>query len=103
MEIPLDTATLGFVVRRHTELQARAFWLNPQDLAGLERLAATVHLARSTPFPVNLWQVQNLCAQKLNGTLSVVRAEAEKGKEAATTWIGHMTSLADNLDLRASG
>jgi hypothetical protein len=90
-------------VRRHTELQARAFWVNPQDVAGLERLAAAVQLARSMPFPVNLWQVQNLCAQQLNGTLSAVRAEAEQGNEAATTWIGHMTALADNLDLRVSG
>jgi hypothetical protein len=42
-------------------------------------------------------------ALPLNATPSAVRAEAEQGNEAATTWIGHMTALADNLDLRVSG
>jgi len=102
MNVALDTATLEFVVRRQTELQARAFWTNPMELAGLARLDAAVLLARSMPFQVNLWQVQNMCAQKLNGTFSAIRAEAEQGDEAAQSWVGHMTSLAENLDLRLS-
>src|SRR5205807_10050657 len=32
MNVTLDTATLEFVVRRQTELQARAFWTNPKEL-----------------------------------------------------------------------
>jgi alpha-amylase/alpha-mannosidase (GH57 family) len=102
MNIPLDTATLEFVVRRQTELQARAFWTNPTELNGLARLDAAVIMARSMPFQVNLWQVQNMCAQKLNGTFSAMRAEAERGNEEAKSWVGHMSSLAENLDLRLS-
>jgi alpha-amylase/alpha-mannosidase (GH57 family) len=102
MQVPLDTATLEFVVRRQTEKIAHAFWANPRELANLQRLESAVRLARSLPFPVNLWQVQNLCAQKLNGTLSAARAEAEKGDEGAKEWVGRMTSLAEWLDLRVS-
>jgi alpha-amylase/alpha-mannosidase (GH57 family) len=102
MKVTLDTATLEFVVRRQTELQARAFWTNPKELTGLARLDAAVILARSMPFQVNLWQVQNMCAQKLNGTFSAMRAQAEQGNEEAKSWVGHMSSLAENLDLRLS-
>ena len=102
MNVTLDTATLEFVVRRQTELQARAFWTNPKELTGLARLDAAVILARSMPFQVNLWQVQNMCAQKLNGTFSAMRAQAEQGNEEAKSWVGHMSSLAENLDLRLS-
>jgi alpha-amylase/alpha-mannosidase (GH57 family) len=102
MNVTLDTATLEFVVRRQTELQARAFWTNPKELTGLARLDAAVILARSMPFQVNLWQVQNMCAQKLNGTFSAMRAQAEQGNEEAKSWVNHMSSLAENLDLRLS-
>jgi len=102
MNVTLDTATLEFVVRRQTELQARAFWTNPKELTGLARLDAAVILARSMPFQVNLWQVQNMCAQKLNGTFSAMRAQAEQGNEEAKSWVSHMSSLAENLDLRLS-
>jgi alpha-amylase/alpha-mannosidase (GH57 family) len=102
MNVTLDTATLEFVVRRQTELRARAFWTNPKELTGLARLDAAVSLARSMPFQVNLWQVQNMCAQKLNGTFSAMRAQAEQGNEEAKSWVGHMSSLAENLDLRLS-
>jgi alpha-amylase/alpha-mannosidase (GH57 family) len=102
MKVTLDTATLEFVVRRQTELQARAFWTNPKELTGLARLDAAVILARSMPFQVNLWQVQNMCAQKLNGTFSAMREQAEQGNEEARSWVNHMSSLAENLDLRLS-
>jgi hypothetical protein len=100
MNVSLDTATLEFVVRRQAEEKARAFWANPRDNAGLERLESIVTLARSLPFGVNLWQVQNLSAQKLNGTLRAMREEAERGDEFAQKWVNHMSSLAEHLDLR---
>ena len=100
VNIPLDTATLEFVVRRQAEQRARAFWDNPLNTAGLERLESTVNLARSLPFSVNLWQVQNLSAQKLNGTFHAMRAQAEQGDQNAKNWVDHMTSLAEHLQLR---
>ena len=100
MNIPLDVNTLEFVMRRQAELQAREFWSNPEDLSQLARLDEAVIMARSMPFKVNLWQVQNLCARKLNGNFGSMRAQAEQGNEAAKSWMGHITSLAQNLDLR---
>jgi alpha-amylase/alpha-mannosidase (GH57 family) len=102
MKVPLDTSTLEFVMRRQAEARARAFWANPGELAGLQRLETAVQLARSLPFPVNLWQVQNLCAEKLDGTFSAIQKEAEQGDEDAKTWIQHISTLAKSLDLRVA-
>jgi len=100
MGIPLDTATLEFVVRRQTEIRARDFWKNPRDVRALEALDTSVRIARSLPFKVNLWQVQNLFAQRLDGTFDAIRAEANKGDETSRQWITSMTDLAKSLDLR---
>jgi Domain of unknown function (DUF3536) len=102
MNVTLDTATLEFVVRKQAEERARIFWDDPHETRGLERLEAAVNLARSLPFSVNLWQVQNLSAQKLNGTFHEMRSRADHGDEIAKKWVDHMTSLAENLDLRLS-
>jgi hypothetical protein len=100
MQVPLDTSTLEFVMRRQTEERARAFWANPGELAALQRLEESVQLARSLPFAVNLWQVQNLCAEKLDGTFGAIQKDAQQGDQDAKLWIEHMSSLAKSLDLK---
>jgi hypothetical protein len=100
MQVALDTSTLEFVVRRQAEERARAFWANPAELAALQQLEKSVQLARSLPFSVNLWQVQNLCAQKLDGTFTAIKQEADAGDADARTWVQHMSSLARSLDLK---
>ena len=100
MKVPLDASTLEFVMRRQAEERARAFWANPGELASLQRLETAVQLAKSLPFPVNLWQVQNLCAERMDGTFSAIQKEAERGDEDAKTWIRHMSLLAKALDLK---
>ncbi len=80
------------MVRKQAEERARVFWDNPKETTGLQRLEAAVDLARSLPFGVNLWQVQNLSAQKLNGTFTEMRSLAEHGDEIAKKWVDHMTS-----------
>ncbi len=102
MQVAIDAPTLEFIVRKRAEERARAFWQDPTELAGLQRLEEAVGLARSMPFKVSLWTVQNLCAQKLNGTLTSMRALAAQGDQSAQAWVSHMSSLADTLGLRVS-
>jgi hypothetical protein len=100
MQVPLDNATLEFLLRRKAEQMAERFTSNPADLPGLENLEAVVGLARAMPFEVNLWQVENLCAQKLNGNYSEIRQRAEQGDETAKSWMTHWNALAGQLHLR---
>jgi len=102
MQVAIDTSNLEFIVRKQTEQRAYAFWRNPAELPSLEQLESAVHRAQSMPFKVNLWKVQNLAAERLDGTLSAMRAQAAQGDENAQAWVSHMDSLADTLGLRVS-
>ena len=100
MKVPLDRDTLEFVLRRKAEEAAASFGSAPADLNRLEQLENAVNVASSMPFPVNLWEVQNLYAQNMNGTYSQQRERAEQGDEGARTWIEHFNALAGKLHLR---
>ena len=100
MKVALDRDTLEFVVRRKAEEAAANFGSAPADLNRLEQLENTVNIASSMPFPVNLWEVQNIYVQSVNGTYSDQRARAEQGDEGARTWIEHFNTLAGKLHLR---
>jgi alpha-amylase/alpha-mannosidase (GH57 family) len=102
MNVAIDTQNLEFIVRKQTEQRAYAFWRNPTELPRLEQLQTAVQRAQTMPFKVNLWKVQNLFAQKLDGTLTSMREQADQGNENARTWVDHMGSLADTLGLRVS-
>jgi hypothetical protein len=62
-QITLDGSGLGYAVRRTLERLAGAVLVAPYETAPLERLAEIAALARSLPFPVDLWKVQNLFYQ----------------------------------------
>jgi len=101
MQVGVEAQSLEFIVRRRAEQSAQDFWSNPAELAGLERLVEAVDLAKSMPFQVNLWKVQNLCAQRLDGTLAGMKARAQQGDETASRWVSRLTSLASALGVRA--
>ena len=100
MKIPLDRDTLEFVLRRKAEQAAENFGSAPADFNRLEQLENAVNIASSMPFPVSLWDVQNIYAQNMNGTYSAQRARAEQGDEGARAWIEHFNALAGKLHLR---
>ena len=100
MKVLLDQETLEFVVRKKAEQAALNFGLAPANLNRLEQLENVVKVASLMPFSVNLWEVQNLFAQNINGIYSNTRAQAEQGDEAARAWIEHFNALAKTLRLR---
>jgi hypothetical protein len=58
--IAVDTTTLEYAMRRRVEREASEFAANPQDSALAERLRKTLDLIPALPFPVTLWEVQNI-------------------------------------------
>lgn len=101
MAVELDKETLEFIVRRQAERTAEIFWSDPTT-DNLGRLENIVHFARNLPFPVNLWEVENLCAQKMNSSLGEARARAEQGDDLAKTWVQRFSALAEDLHLRVA-
>ncbi|HZQ23876.1 MAG TPA: DUF3536 domain-containing protein [Terriglobales bacterium] len=102
MKIALDRETLEFVARKRAEEAAREFGSRPDDLNRLEDLEKAVNVATSMPFGVNLWEVQNLYAQNMNGVYSQNRARAQQGDPNAQSWVDHFHAVADKLRLRVA-
>ena len=100
MKVPLDRPTLEFVIKKKAEQAAEDFGSAPADLKRLEELENAVNMASSMPFQVNLWEVQTIYAQNVNGIYSERRARAEQGDEGARAWIEHFNAVADKLHLR---
>jgi alpha-amylase/alpha-mannosidase (GH57 family) len=100
MKVPLDRQTLEFVIKKRAERAAEDFGSAPADLSRLEELEQAVNMASSMPFQVNLWEVQNIYAQNMNGIYSERRARAEQGDEGARAWLEHFNAVANKLHLR---
>ena len=100
MNIALDTTTLEFIVRRQVEERGHKFWENFRSLPELERFDLAVQFAQELPFPVNLSDVQNLSAKKLNDVFADVIRRVDQGDENAKAWVARAHQLADRLRLR---
>jgi len=74
--ISLAAATLEYAIRQRIEKEATEFAANPRHAATAERLQKTLDLVPSLPFPVTLWEAQNICYPAL------VKAFEENGLEA---------------------
>ncbi|HKT89206.1 MAG TPA: DUF3536 domain-containing protein [Candidatus Sulfotelmatobacter sp.] len=64
-KINIDGTTLEFKLRKRIENEARDFALNSADPAVLQRLLKLLELVPSFPFPVVLWEAQNLAYRPL--------------------------------------
>jgi hypothetical protein len=61
----LDSTTLEYKVRKRLEKDAADFAANPDDLVAAERLLKLLDLIPALPFPVVLWEAQNVCYRPL--------------------------------------
>ena len=64
-KITLDSTTLEFKTRKRLEKEAADFAANPADFAAAERIIKLLDLIPALPFPVVLWEAQNLCYRPL--------------------------------------
>ena len=95
--VTLDGAGLSYALRHTIELMMQRFEAHPEALQHLERLEAAVNLARSLPFEVNLWKVQN----RYYDMLQQVRPEFQaRGGDQARLWLACFDSLGEKLSIR---
>ncbi|KPK85775.1 MAG: glycoside hydrolase, partial [Deltaproteobacteria bacterium SM23_61] len=100
LKIPLDEVSLGYALKETIERTAARFSAQPEDLGFLQKLEGLAALARSLPFPVDLWRVQNIYFQVDREAYPQFRSGAEKGDDPAKTWVSHFLSLGDKLYCR---
>jgi hypothetical protein len=100
LKVPLEGISLGYVLKGTIERMVQDFKDQPQDLGRLEKLEKISGLARSLPFDVDFWKVQNIFYGMTQTDYQAFRERAEKGEEAARNWVLHFSALGKNLSCR---
>ena len=99
LSLKLETTELEFTARKAIEHLSDQFAADPASLNALIRLTQSVTLARSLPFPVVFWSVQNKCWDAMNALLPDMRTRAAAGDDTARAWVAEFTTLCDGLQL----
>jgi len=93
-QIPLDQDGLEITLRRNIEKGAERFLEDPKNLPRLTKFRETVAAARSLPFDLILWQVQNRCYEILQ------RLYPHTPRHGEAKWRAEFKELAGLLSLR---
>ena len=97
VQVELDFSTLEYALRKRLEEMAESL-SDPQcDPQSLTRFRAAVELARSLPFAVNLWQVQNLFYEELRSRTRQSRLGAEQSSRGGCDWARDLAQLGETL------
>ncbi|WP_027366147.1 DUF3536 domain-containing protein [Desulfotruncus alcoholivorax] len=96
LEISLDHDGLSYILAKTMENSAARWLKNPLDLNLLKNLDMLTGLARSLPFEVDLWKVQNVYYGLLQ-TVYPVQAKKPPEDNDAGEWLKHFSTLGDRL------
>ncbi len=100
VHVKLDAATLEFALRRKLEVMAEDWESRPCNLEKVVSLEAAVKLARSFPFEIRLWEIQNAYYSVLTNS-----ANGSKARWAGCDqpeWKESFRSLGEQLGMRIS-
>lgn len=100
VHVSLDAATLEFALRRKLQAMAEDWELHPCDLEKVGSLEAAVRLARSFPFEIRLWEIQNAYHSVLKSSANG-RQREDAGCELPE-WNQTFRSLGEQLGMRMS-
>ncbi len=94
--IALDVATLEYAIRRRIEKDASEFAASPDDPVVIERLRTSLDLIPSIPFPVVIWEAQNISYLPLIKSLEQIGEVADPGDKKYES----LRHLAEHLKIR---
>jgi hypothetical protein len=98
-KVTLDATTLEFKVRKRLEAEAAAFAADPTDLAAADRMSKLLNLIPSLPFPVVLWEAQNLTYRPLLTAFQQNGWHAQNPDPVATQRHQELRHLASQLHI----
>jgi alpha-amylase/alpha-mannosidase (GH57 family) len=98
--VELDVQDLSFALKGTLDALMDRLRENPTDPDLLQRVDATVALARTPPFDVDLWRAQNGCYELLRTVYPEQLERAGEGDAAAAEWVGRFRTVAERLAVR---
>ena len=102
-EVTLDDEKLGFTLRQTINRLAADWYTEPEDLPRLRLLEQAVELAKSLPFWVDLWKVQNVYYEVLQTTFPRLAVGRPMLKKGHLDWMREFRSLGELLKVRIDG
>jgi hypothetical protein len=97
--VKLDVSGLEYALRTRLEKEADAFVRQLADLGRAQSFRKLLEFAATLPFPVNLWEVQNLCYRPLIHTMDELRPQAEKDDAAARSTLNELAMIREKLHI----
>lgn len=97
--IKLENEGLSYVLEKSMKQAAVELQANPADISRLELLVTMTGLARSLPFYVDLWKVQNIYHRLLLDIYPGYRDRAGQGDEGARAWLDRFDALGEKLQM----
>ncbi len=98
--VELDVQELSYALKQALNAQVDRLRERPEDRDLLRRIDATVALARSAPFDVDLWHAQNRCYELLQTVYPEQREKDEEGDAEAAEWVRRFRKLGERLAVR---
>jgi hypothetical protein len=98
----LDTEGLSYLLQQTLAEMMTKFASSYDDIDLLKGLVGATSLARSVPFSVDLWILQNIYYEMLRNTYPELKKRAQQGDTAATEWVTQFVSLGQQLLVRVA-
>ena len=102
LRVELDIEGLGYLFTQALERMSSRFIYEKEDLLLLSDLNVAVALALSSPFPVDLWKVQNTYFEILLTCYPEFLNKSTKGDQEAEEWIAEFITLGEHLRINTS-
>jgi alpha-amylase/alpha-mannosidase (GH57 family) len=99
-QIEVDGEGIGYDLKITLEKMTAAVAASPGDIESLKLLGEAITLARSLPFSVDLWKVQNFYWEIMGKDYPGFQEKATKGDEAAKEWVEAFAALGNDLSVR---
>ena len=100
--VKLHEDGLGLAMGKNLERLADALRRDPSDLVRVEVLDRMVTVARSLPFEVDFWKVQNVYYEILVRLLPQRQRDAREGVGDAARWVKEFLALGEKLSVNAN-
>jgi len=95
--IALDVPGLEYAIRRRLETEAEVFAAVPSNQEVVQKLTTLLKFVSTLPFPVVLWEVQNICYGPLIRTMDELREQAQAENATTKNIFEALALLRENL------
>jgi hypothetical protein len=98
-KIALDVPGLEYTIRKTVEREAAAFASEPMNGEKVQKLRKLLEFVSTLPFPVLLWEAQNICYGPLIKTMSDLREQAQTDNGTSKNIFDELAQLSEKLKI----